>query len=223
MNFLQLCQKANTLSGLQGVVSNAATATGYQATLVEFVAQAWIDIQDLRKDWPFMRDSVSFTTTASQSEYTLLQIFGVDVSQTIARWVPNMILYIDSNSYSTALLQYTYDQYVYQDIAQQDTGLPNRYAEDPVDKHLYINPPDSTYNITAHFYTLPVRLSGNTDTPTLPLSYHMLIAYQGAAHMAAYMGNSNLFQINQQKATAMIGMLMRSELPAKKMYVRGIV
>jgi hypothetical protein len=221
MNFLQICQKANTLSGLQGTVSSTTVTSGYQATLIEFCAQAFVDIQELRKDWPWMRSEVTFNTVAAQTEYTLANIFGIGNAVTLGRWILNMMLYVDTDNNPLPLRLWNYDRYILDKVAYEGSGPPDKFAQDPVDKHLHINPPDDAYSITGHFYTTPVVLVSDADIPLLPPSFHNLIAYQGAAHMSAFMGNSNLFQVNTAKADAMLGDLMRAENPGKKMIVMG--
>jgi hypothetical protein len=219
MTFLQICQKANTLAGLQGTVTATTGVSGYQESLIEFCREAFMDIQDLRKDWPWMRSSVSFNTVANTSEYSLATIGVTDM----ARWVPGMILYKNANDEYTQLGSITYDEYILRKVTTSGSSIPSIYALDPVDKHLYLNPPNDVYEIECHYYTLPVELSASADTPLLPPAFHMLIAYQGAAHMAAFMGNNNLFGILTAKADAMLGDLMRSENPGKRMNVVGIV
>lgn len=217
MNFLQICQEANRLAGMQGTLSTVASSTGYQYTLVRFVAQAWIDLQVLRKDWPFMRTTVSFNTTAAKTEYTLADLSISD----LARWY--MMTYTDDNSLVQRIKKMAYDQYLLENIDQRDGAAPVLYAVDPNDKHIYLNPPDGVYACVGHYITEPVELTGSTDTPTLPESFHMLLAYTGAARMAAFMGNSNLYSDLSFRADVMLGNLMRSELPPKRVKTMGIV
>ena len=221
MNFLTICQKANSLCGLQGTVSNTATATGYQDILVEYCSQAYTEIQELRKDWPWMRSSATFNTTADKSEYTLQNIVGIGNDKDIARYVKGMFYYEDANGNDVWLRKYSYDRYIYKGIANETSAIPGVWAEDPIDKHIYINPPDDVYAMTIHYYTLPVTLDGSADTLLLPESFHLLVVYLGAAYMSGFMGNANLFSINQAKADQMLGMLYRSENPMKKMRLRG--
>lgn len=221
MNFLQMCQEVNTLVGLQGTFSSASAATGMQATLAQMVANAWIDIQTLRKDWHFMRSSVSFNTVQGTVEYSLTTMFGGSAVD-IANWIPGGIYYTDSNSFDTPLRQITYDQYVERDIAQADQQLPAQFAQDPVDKHLWLNPPLSAYTITCHYVANPVTLSGNADVPLLPTSFHKAIVYRAATDMAAFLGNGNAYALYQQKADAMIGSLLRSENPGQRVVTMGI-
>jgi hypothetical protein len=219
MNFLEICQEANSLVGMQGTVSSTTVTSGYQEVLIKFCKQAYIDIQTMRKDWRWMRSSTTFNTVAGTTEYSLATIHGG--THDIARWVPNMILYTDSNSYDTPLKRIPYDKYIKDDYPQASRATPALYATDPIDYHLYLNPPDDAYTITCHYYTMPVELSASADTPVMPEEHHMAIAYLGAAHFAAFMGNSNLYMILNTKADAMLGNLMRAHLPAKRVRLHG--
>lgn len=210
------------MCGLQGTVLSTTVTSGYQEILVKMCRNAYIDIQELRKDWPWMRSSTTFSTVAGTTEYSLSTMVGGGTSD-IARLVPGMVLYTDSNSYDERLTEWSYNRYIVDDVPQQTQSKPTLFAQDPVDHHLFLNPPNGVYTITVHYFTLPVALSAVTDTPVMPESFHRLIAYMGAAQMAAFMGNSNLFNINNQKADAMLGMLMRSELPGKRVRTLGIV
>ena len=217
MNYLQLCQKAHSLCGLQGTFSSVTTTTLYQQTLAKFIAEAWYDIQDLRRDWPFLRASVSFSTVAGQSEYTLTNIGATD----IARWI-DMIYYTDASGGIHELGYMNYDTYILDAMSSKSQSTLDTYAVDPVDKHLYTNVPDAVYTVTGHYITTPTVLAANTDIPLLPVAFHNLIAYQGAAQMCAFLSNANMYNILIQKADSMMGSLMRSELPSRKMQVRGI-
>jgi hypothetical protein len=221
MNFLTICQKANTLAGMQGTVSSTTVSSGYQTNLIEFCRQAYVDLQEYRKDWPWMRKSVTFNTVASTTEYSLQTIWGIGVTVDLQRWIEDMLLYVDSNNYKNKLDRYTYDMYNLRNVEEQQETTPSIYAQDPVDKHLYINPPDDAYSVECHYYSTPVYLTESTDPPLLPESYHLWIAYQGAAHMAHFMGNSNLSMTNQSKADAMLGNLLRGEYPNKYVKVIG--
>ena len=218
MNFLQICQEANRLCGLQGTISTVALSTGYQYTLIRFVVQSWIDLQTLRKDWDFLRSSVSFSTVAGTSEYSLATMSLTDC----ARWI-DMIYYTDSSGGVNQLRHISYDQYILDAMSAKSQSKLESYAIDPVDNHLYFNVPDGVYNVTGHYFTEPVELTTATQEPSLPDSYHMLLAYLGGAHMAAFMGNSNVYTDLKFRADQMIGSLMRDSNPAKRINIRGIV
>lgn len=207
---------------MQGTISTVVGATGYEATLVGMVADAWVDIQSARRNWRFMRATEDFTTVAGQSEYTITNIFGTAVSP-VGTWVRDMILFNKAADNVIQLRPYDYNAYITNEIDQSTQNEPNLYAVDPVDQHLYINPPNSAYSMTAHYWTKPVILSADADVPAAPSEFHNLISYQAAAEFGAFMGNSNVFQMNGLKAKTMMGELKRSQLPSMRIVTPAVV
>jgi hypothetical protein len=224
MTFLEICQEANYLCGMQGVVSSVTVTSGYQEILVKFVIDAYNDLQVYRKDWPWMRSSVTFNTVQSTTEYSLQTIVGIGNPINIKRWVPGGIYYLDTNNNNDRVRLYSvsYNRYLTKNMDDDDENKPYAYAEDPIDNHLYLNPPDGVYTIEAHFYTVPTILAANSDVPLCPPSFHRLIAYMGARRMAGFMGNANLYNELTTQADVMLGNLLRAENPAKRVRLLGI-
>ena len=217
MNFLQICQEANRLASMQGTVSDVTVTTGYQVNLINHVVNAWVNIQNYRNDWPFMRSSGTFNTVAGTTSYTLSSE-GISDLKRFA-----YLTYEDSNGNQVRIKKISYDEYVLRNIDQRSNSAPTVFAEDLVDRHIiYMNPPDDAYTITVHYYTEPVELSADSDIPKLPVSYHNLIAYMAAMYMCHEYGNANLYDKNRESADHMMGNLLRDHLPSKRMKVRGI-
>lgn len=94
MNFLQLCQRAAsecgvaTGSAIRTVLPTVEGATGSLGRIVDWVNDAWSDVQMAHDDWDWMRSSnllgsgVSFRTVAGQASYPLgaPMVFGSDFS-----------------------------------------------------------------------------------------------------------------------------------------------
>lgn len=90
MTFLQLCQRACIECGVasgQAILSALPTvvgATGSLGRVVNWVNDAWNDIQCLHDDWDFMRSSnllgagVAFQTIAGQASYPLGAVIAGD-------------------------------------------------------------------------------------------------------------------------------------------------
>jgi hypothetical protein len=217
MTFLQLCQGVNKRTGLQGTFTAVASATGYQAILKEIVADAWVDIQNLRGGtWYFLRDSQTFNTVQSQTEYTITNIFGTSTSP-VGSWATNMILY-DNDS----LRWMDYNYYIVSEQSSAAESTPALFAIDPVDQHLYINPPAAVYSITAHYFAKPTVLSADADVPLGGSEFHYAILYKATADMALFLGNSGLYQLYNAKADAVIGSLLRHSNPQQKIRNHGI-
>ena len=217
MTYLELCARANQMAGLQGTITAVASVTGYQQNLVDYVAEAYEDLQNMRTDWRFMRSNVTFNTVQGTTEYSLSTIGITDHG----RWLDN-IAYADSNGYLIRLRPQNYDRFLLEETGNTVQSKPFKYTEDPVDRHLYINEPDGVYAITAHYMTKAVVLALDADVPLLPSQFHLLIAYLGAMKMANFMGNTNMYSKLQVDADYLLGSMMRSELPPKKMRVVGI-
>jgi hypothetical protein len=218
MTYLEICQKAHQAVGLQGTMSSVLSSSQYQQTLAKFIADAWVDIQSMRKNWPFMLSSVNFSTTAGKYEYSLNDMTLTD----LGRWKNDMIYSTNSSGERTYFRHIPYTEFLSDEIENQSNAAPSLYAVDPVDKHLYLNPPDAIYDITAHYYTVPVVLADNADVPLLPPAFHNLIVYLGGAYMASFLGQPNIFATLNNRADMMMGQMMRSELPARKANVVGI-
>lgn len=60
------------------------------------------------------------------------------------------------------------------------SGAPTFYALDASSVHLYPTP-DNAYPIEVRYWKLPVALSADTDTPTLPADYHNMLIYGATA------------------------------------------
>ena len=137
------------------------------------------------------------------------------------------MLYNKDADTKLVMLDYGYDRYIRQSIAQNDENEPALYAIDPVDQHLYINPPNATaLNLTAYYYSKPVNMSLESSPdvyiPQSPVEFHSAIVYQAAAEFAAFLGNGDLFTVYSQKASSLVGDLMRKALRKRRVRTRSI-
>jgi hypothetical protein len=202
---------------LQGTFSAVASASGYQALLAAIASDAWVDIQNLRgADWDFLRTSRTFSTVASQTEYTITDILG-SATSTIGKWDTKMVLYDDK-----PLKWYDYRYYITSKQDEAGVTKPTLFAIDPVDQHLYINPPAGIYSITAHYFKKPIVLTADADVPAGGPEFHFAILYRTIAEMTAVLGNTSVSSLYTQKADAVIGSLLRHSNPAKKVKSPGI-
>lgn len=220
--FLELCQKVHRLAGYQGTLSSVV-ATGYQATLVDHVANAWVDIQSLRDDWVFLKRNITLTTVIGQTEYTITDLLANPVSS-----IGKYRGIIDSNN--SVLLNVTYDDYLLDDVANDDAGEPSKYAIHPTTQSVWINPPDAVYNLDVHYYRKPFVMSKNTDVPLVQSNnteavtlVEYAIVYQAVVDFGIFMDRGGLYHGYNAKANAAIGSLMREQCPAKRIRVGGIV
>jgi len=141
MDYLTICQKVNSRLGMQGTFTDnslgttVSSATGYQATIAAYTADAWVDIQLLKDNWDFMRTNVTLTTVASQTEYALTDP-AWSATLSVGKWDTDMILYDDR-----PMRWLSYDYYIKSKQDEAGESEPGSFAIDPVDQHFYINPP----------------------------------------------------------------------------------
>lgn len=218
MTYLQLVQKIDALLGSQGVVSSVLAA-GYQGMLAEYTKNAWLNIQALRPDWHFLRTSVSITLTTTSPDYSLADVFpATPTADPVGTFITDRFLLADKS----ALTYIPYDQWVLEDYSTASapkvfTVHPSTYTG-----YLSFNAVDGTYVVTCHYFRKPQELTANGDIPICPSEYHDAIVFTALADIAAFLGNSEVYSIASVRADNLVGALMRSQNPAKRVKVRSI-
>lgn len=205
--FLAICQEVSDIVGLQGTIQSVSTVSGYQSTLVQYVKNAYEDIQSYRDEWRFLRTFVNINLTAGDTSYTPIS--------NIEKWDMTHIYYDNS-----PLTIVSYDYYIESEQLTASQSSPSLVAQDYSNKNLHFNPADSSYTITAYYWSIPETLSNNTDIPSIPVEYHKLIIYRAATDFAAFIGNGNLYQAYNAKASTLTGKLLRNYNPGKRILPR---
>jgi len=158
----------------------------------------------MRTDWNFQWTPLSITLTAGQSSATLPTDFNILIGDG---------LQLDTHSVSAISWG---DM---RDIRQGtlNTTRPSALAVAP-DGTLYFNAiADQNYTLTGHYFTTPVSLANNTDTPALPSHFHMLIVYKAMMFYGAYENAPEVAQSARLSFEQMLADVMRSELPEVEM------
>lgn len=201
MNFLQLCQRVVLDCGVAGTLATTVGQIGSFGRVVNWVGEAWEDLQTQRDDWEFLRSSnlegngISFTTVAGQSVYPLGSGAGtVGVTfNNFGKWAQETFrCQVTAQGHVTEVpmdwIPYDIWRDVYQLGAMRDVDTrPVVMAIGP-DKSICVAPPsDGTYTVTGDFYTAPTVMAADTDIPAgLPPRFHMLIVYDAMDRYADY-------------------------------------
>jgi hypothetical protein len=202
MTYLQLCQRTWREIGLQGDgMTSVDNQTGVALDVVTWVQQAWLDIQNAER-WNFLRADLALTLLAGQSELAVAASAMLEVDQSHG-WVNGGL--INWRSYSDFLTLYPVPA----------AGVPSVATLSGDGRTVRFNA-----LATAN---LPVRLLGwkppqllllNTDSPTLPDSYQLVIVWQAVQLYAGREEAGPLFQHAQMKYGDAIRRVMRTELDA---------
>ncbi len=209
MNFLTIVQKIDAAIGSQGDVISVESS-GYQALLSEYARNAWILIQNLRKDWDFLRTSVDINLTVGKTDYSIFDIFGTSVDP-VSMWKTDSFIY----NYNP-LKEIHYDDYLRLDTTSITATEPSFFVRTIEDHTLIFNEPDAAYTVTASYYQQSQQLLINSDVPLCPEEHQWAIIYQAASDLCLYLSIPELYTSNETKAKASIGALLRSQNPAKR-------
>lgn len=214
-NFLQICQRfvresriSRSATPLPPTVLNQS---GQMQMVVDWVADAWVDLQTLHDDWRFMRRTAQFDLIQGQSEYTPQQC-GIEPEE-FGHWAPKTFRnYVTSVGLSSEIpmsyLSYDCWRDTYQYGAMRTSqSRPNVVTVMPNNNLGVSFTPVDGYSMIGDYYVAPVRMETDEEIPALPIQHNfMLIVYEA---MVAY-GYSEIAPERLERAK-----IKRRELLAK--------
>jgi hypothetical protein len=189
MNLLQLVNQARVECGVSGpTLTTTVNQSGESGRMVAWVVQAWTDIQTSKEDWLFMRNSFDFNTTANVWEYSPtaagLTDFG-NWKRDSFRCASDLTLYRDEQLLN--YMEWTTFRNLYRYANMRNTTARPVVVSIMPNKDLaFGSTPDGIYVIDGEYYTQPVTLSADTDTPLLPARFHMAIVYRAMMYYAGF-------------------------------------
>lgn len=185
--FLEICQRfvretriSRSASLLPTTVLNQ---TGQMRMVVDWCADAWVDIQNLRPDWRFKRRTAQFVTVNGQQTYTPEQA-GID-PETFGHWIPDSFRnWVTSVGEASEMfmrdLPYAQWRDGYQfGTTRTTTSRPTVITVLPNNSLGLGLPPTGDYTVFGDYYTAPIRMEADEDIPELPIQHsYMLIVYE---------------------------------------------
>ncbi len=180
MSFLDMVKRLRQESGTSGAAPfSTVNQSGDVRNLVDWISTAWMDIQNERRDWFFMRQPVEFTTTAAKSLYSASEAgiasFGNFKLDSFRQYRAGLV----ASEMDLPYLPYDMFRNAYLFGAERTrTQLPLHFTVDP-QKNFLLGPiPDAAYVINGEGYALPTELTQDSDRPTMPSQYHMAIVWR---------------------------------------------
>ena len=184
MTFLEICKRVRQECGIAG--DGPITTVGQtreMGRLVGWVQQAWIDIQNARADWDFMRRSVTFNTVSGVQEYTPGAGLAIEISD-FKKWRNESFRqYLQTAGVATEIVLGQYLSYSeFRDFyllgsRRLVTGRPLYVSITPTRSLVFGFTPNDIYVTTAEYYCKAQALAADTDVPDIDEDYHMLIVY----------------------------------------------
>lgn len=187
MDYLQLCQgvarESGTFSGT--VPTTVAGQTGRLAKVVEWTAEAWVQIQEMNRQWRFMRAETTGGLTAGTGRYTPSS-FSIDTD--FSEWITDdpVLLYRPWSLYLTAtgvsdegpIVEIPYDVWFNRyGRGSQDNNRPVEYAISPSNEACFGPIPNDAYTVRFPYRRAPQVLAADGDVPICPAHHHRIIIW----------------------------------------------
>lgn len=198
-------------------LGTAQNQTGQRADMVRWVKETWMEVQRAHRNWNWMRDEFSFTTTASQQAYTPRGAAPTGAALTRFRqWhIDTFRCYLTSTADEQWMVFQPYikfrDRYMFGSVP---SSRPMDFSIRPRDKALLFgNIPDQVYTITGEYQKSSLALSADADEPDMPDEFHQIIVY-GAMRKYAHAENAPEVEARGLEGwNRMMGELVADQLP----------
>ena len=211
MNFLQICQRVRSETGVSGDgPSNVAGQVGMYKKLVDWVQAAHEEIQLRSPKWRFDWASHSAALTGGTERYLPSDVWSLDVRN----WdFDSLYVYPTSEGVQSRTWLAQVDYNTYRQIRLPSVqGRPVHVSEAP-DTALNLYPiPSDGLVFVGDYYKKPMVLVNNTDQPRIPLEYRMAIVWRAVMFWASSEENPALFQTAQQNFRSMMLKMEVTEL-----------
>ena len=224
MTFIELVRAVRSRVGMQGTGPSSITgAAGAEVDLVNVVSDAWLDIQNSRDDWRWMRSQATFNVAVGTEVYTPFTIFATS-SHRLGRWREDTFYWTDTDSKKKPANYLDYDNWTYRHL--NDTAADNNKISEwtirPYDEAIVVNRPSSTYSVRIDYQKKPQTLVTDSDTPEMPSHFHLVIVYEAVSKYCAAISTPEIYDKYSYDHAKLYGALQRAYLPEKKIRVTGI-
>ena len=225
--YLQLCSDLRREVNASGTGPTAVTnQTGEYLRIVNWVKNAWTEIQGRSFNWRWMRSTFSVNTTSGDEKYA-----GTDCTDGLtaaavtrfSRWIPfdddgasNVKCYLTSGGvageYFLTNLPWNYYTSLYR-LGTQNNGQPIHVSIDP-QNNLVLGPkPDGIYTISGEYQRSAQELAADADTPEMPSPFHQLVVYIAMQKYAGYQNAPEVMSRGVTEGNRLMRQLEMNQLP----------
>lgn len=221
MNYLQLAQRLAVECGVTGTISTVVGQTGMYAKLINWVNDAWLEIQGMHDNWNWMREPFAFNTVASTGNYDPNSTTNTVTSQLMTDlryWWPDTFrcqkvsIGVQDEQW---LVEWEYQ--VFRNTYRfnvQVNGRPVVFAIMPNDKKVMLGQiPDDVYQISGEYQVLPTSLAADTDVPAIPTHLHLAIVYKAMQFYGLYEAAPEVLSKGNTEFSRLMNQLEREQLP----------
>lgn len=218
MNLLQLCNRLILEAGISAQpMTTTVNQTGELGRVVNWIQQAWLDIQSAHTTWRWMRKTATIATVAGQAGgYDAtdadVSVWTLDTARNyvtaqgdITEVFMSFVEYDDfRNSYLYGALRYAQSR-------------PMVFTINP-DNTLSFGPvPNGDHTVTSDYYKKPIEMDGDTDEPDMPATYHIGIVWRALMFYGGFEAAGEAYSRGQNEYTVILDKLEATQLPMLQM------
>ncbi len=220
--FLELCQDVARESGTVSGTNPTAVAsqTGRLLNIVEWTAEAWVQIQNLHADWRWMSQTFSGDTSVGTSQYTPAAWSITDLrdwlrDDLVTGYQPNTIYLVATGvSDEGALREISWQQWRTRwSRGTQTNNYPSEYAISPDGQFSLGAVPDAVYRIQGEYRQAAVVLTADADIPGCPAAFHSIIVWRALMLLAEFDEGVEQGRAAAIKYGGLLESLQRNQLP----------
>lgn len=186
MDFLGLCNSLHEKTGESGAdLTTVISQTGYYREVVNYIANAWLDIQTKHPSWRFLRREALPPTIALNPLVDADAWVLANLNTNIDEYHKNTFSVYDpaiGSSDESRLSYVAWERWKLifgLDYDNSNPGRPIHITINPYTDQLVLGPtPDKAYIIAFQFAQQPVMLTADTDTPRIIAGLHEIIVWQ---------------------------------------------
>ena len=217
MTYLQLCVRLRQEAGIAGSgPTQVVDQSGQLLRIVNWIAQAWEDIQIMRPNWKFMHEFFTFDTEISTRDYLPADVAITDLNQ----WdTGSFFIYEDAlgESDENSLRYTSYGSWrtsYRSSMANRAEGRPQLFTLLP-DNPARMEPvPDKVFKISGEYKRVAQLFTADGDEPTGLLDdFHMLIVWSALKSYAYYENASEVLEQAEMNFDHMLTRLEIEQLP----------
>lgn len=206
MNYLALCKRLRQEAGYSGNgPASVDGQAGEMQRVISWIADAWLEIQTMRKDWRFKLSPFSITMAEGETR----SLVSLDMRDLQAE----SIVVIREDGSKTYPLLVSIEEIRKR---RRESTSPQTYPFLVAEQDGYIEVfPDvgESIAIEGEYYRKPDVLTDNTDVPDLPEMFHMVIVWGALMQLASYDEAGNLYQRAADNYAKLLSTLNGEQLP----------
>lgn len=216
LTFLQMVQRLRQESSTSGAPpSTTVNQTGDFKRLVDWISTAWMDIQNEKPDWFFMRQPIAFNTVAGKQSYS---VADTGVASFGNFKVDSFRQYNLANGFGSEqrLNFMVYDTFrdLYQYATMRTTQqMPVVFTVDPYKNFLLGPIPNDVYVVNGEGYALPTELALDSDRPVMPSQYHMAIVWRALMYYGTYENAQEAYGRGETEYNRLMSKLYTDQMP----------